>query len=49
MRDPRSLGVALRQTMVSQGKRVRIIEAEDALLTEGFHGFEQEFHPGEWK
>jgi len=39
-RDPRSLGVALRQIMVSQGARLRTIEAEDARLTQGFHGFE---------
>jgi antigen 43 len=39
-RDPRCLGVALRQIMVSQGVRVRTIEAEDISLTDGFHGFE---------
>ena len=39
-RDPRCLGVALRQIMVTQGLSVRTIEAEDGLLTEGFHGFE---------
>lgn len=39
-RDPRCLGVALRQIMASRGKQVQIIEAEDASLTEGFHGFE---------
>jgi hypothetical protein len=39
-RDPRSLGVALRQITVSQGIRFRTIEANDALLTDGFHEFE---------
>jgi hypothetical protein len=39
-RDPRSLGVALRQITVSQGIRFRTIEAEDARLTDGFHEFE---------
>jgi hypothetical protein len=39
-RDPRCLGVALLQIMVTQGVRIRTIEAGDALLAEGFHGFE---------
>jgi hypothetical protein len=39
-RDPRCLGVALRQIMVSQGIRLRAIEADDARLTDGFHEFE---------
>ncbi len=39
-RDPRSLGVALRQIMLTKGKRVRIIDAENPLLTDGFHAFE---------
>jgi hypothetical protein len=39
-RDPRCLGVALRQIMVSQGPRTRMIDADDPALTHGFHGFE---------
>jgi hypothetical protein len=39
-RDPRTLGVALRQIMLWQGPRVRVIEAADASLRDGFHGFE---------
>ena len=39
-RDPRGLGVALRRIIVSQGKRIRTIEADDDSLTEGFHAFE---------
>jgi hypothetical protein len=39
-RDPRSLGVALRRIVVTQGSRVRTIEAGDPLLAEGFHAFE---------
>jgi hypothetical protein len=39
-RDSRALGVALRQIMVMQGRRIRAMEAEDALLADGFHGFE---------
>jgi hypothetical protein len=41
-RDPRCLGVALRQIMVTRGEQTRMIEAEDALLTDGFHGYEVE-------
>ena len=39
-RDPRVLGVALRRIMLRQGARMRLIEAEDASLAEGFHGYE---------
>ena len=39
-RDPRTLGVALRQIMVWQGPRVRVIEPADPSLRDGFHGFE---------
>jgi T5SS/PEP-CTERM-associated repeat protein len=39
-RDPRCLGVALRQMMVTQGARIRTIDAEDALLQDNFHGYE---------
>ena len=41
-REPRCLGVALRQIMVTQGKRIRTIEADNASLTIGFHDFEVE-------
>ena len=41
-RDPRVLGVALRRIMLRQGPRLRMIEAEDATLAEGFHGYEAE-------
>jgi hypothetical protein len=39
-RDPRTLGVALRQIMLWQGPRVRVIEPADPSLRDGFHGFE---------
>jgi hypothetical protein len=39
-RDPRSLGVALRQIVVRQGAQVRLVDADDAMLREGFHPFE---------
>jgi len=39
-RDPRCLGVALRQVMLRQGTRVRSIEAGDPLLADGYHDFE---------
>ncbi len=39
-RDPRVLGVAVRQIVVRQGTRFRRIEAADARLSEGFHPFE---------
>ncbi len=39
-RDPRVLGVALWRIMLRQGPRLRMIEAEDASLAEGFHGYE---------
>jgi hypothetical protein len=39
-RDARELGVAVRQLAVRKGARPRVIEAEDARLTDGFHGFE---------
>jgi hypothetical protein len=41
-RDPRCLGVALRQIMVTRGIQIRTIEAEDAVLTDGFHGYERD-------
>ena len=39
-RDPRTLGVALRQIMLWQGARVRVIEPADPSLSDGFHVFE---------
>jgi hypothetical protein len=41
-RDPRSLGVGLRQIMVTRGARVRLIEAKDAMLIDGYYEFEAE-------
>jgi hypothetical protein len=41
-RDPRCLGVALRQIIVTRGIQIRTIEAEDAVLTDGFHGYERD-------
>jgi hypothetical protein len=43
-RDPRSLGVALRQVVVWQGTRVVSLDADDERLTEGFHGYEPAEH-----
>jgi hypothetical protein len=39
-RDPRTLGVALRQVTVRQGARFMQLDAEDERLTEGFHDYE---------
>jgi hypothetical protein len=39
-RDPRCLGVALRQITVTRGTQIRTIKAEDALLQDNFHGYE---------
>ncbi|HEY3846799.1 MAG TPA: hypothetical protein VGL95_06770, partial [Acetobacteraceae bacterium] len=41
-RDPRSLGVAVRQIIVRQGTCVRRQTANDPTLEIGFHGFEPE-------
>jgi hypothetical protein len=41
-RDPRVLGIALRNVVVLAGARHRIIEAADDRLIEGFHGHEPE-------
>jgi hypothetical protein len=41
-RDPRVLGVALRLIVLSRGIRVITLAADDARLTDGFHGFEPE-------
>jgi hypothetical protein len=39
-RDPRLLGVAVRQIRLWQGARLRLLEAADPALEKGFHGFE---------
>ena len=39
-RDPRSLGVALRRITLRRGAGLRVIEADEPRLTEGFHAFE---------
>jgi hypothetical protein len=41
-RDPRCLGVALRRIGVRRGTRLRVIEADDAMLVKGFQSFEQD-------
>jgi hypothetical protein len=40
VRDPRLLGVALRDIVVRQGPRFRVIKPNDARLSVGFHAFE---------
>jgi hypothetical protein len=40
-RDPRLLGVALRQAVVWRGPQMRLIEASDPALGRGFHQFEK--------
>jgi hypothetical protein len=39
-RDPRVLGVAVRQIRLWQGERLRLLNAADPVLAVGFHGFE---------
>jgi hypothetical protein len=39
-RDPRSLGVALRQLAVRQGVEFILLDADDERLTAGFHAYE---------
>jgi len=39
-RDPRVLGVALRRIVLSQGRRLKLVDADDGLLADGFHAFE---------
>ena len=39
-RDPRMLGVAVRRIVLAQTRRQKVIEADAALLTDGFHAFE---------
>jgi Hint domain len=41
-RDPRRLGVALTRITISKGVRLRIMDAEDPSLVDGFHTFEPE-------
>ena len=41
-RDPRALGVALRRILCWQGARLRLIEAVDPALRDGFHLFEED-------
>ena len=40
VRDPRSLGVAVRRIVVTHGRHLALIEADDERLTDGFHGYE---------
>jgi hypothetical protein len=46
-RDPRTLGVAVRRLALCHGVNLRLMEAEDAALGDGFHGFEPE-HGFRW-
>lgn len=39
-REPRVLGVAVRQVRLWQGTKLRLLETVDAALAEGFHAFE---------
>jgi len=39
-RDPRVLGVAVRQVRLWQGRRLRVLDAADESMAEGFHAFE---------
>ena len=39
-RDPRQLGVALSRVVVWRGQNVRVLEADDPSLRDGFHAFE---------
>jgi hypothetical protein len=43
-RDPRSLGVALRQVAVRQGGKFMRFDAADERLTTGFHAYEADCH-----
>ena len=42
VRDPRSLGVAVRRIVLTQGMRTLTVGAEDERLAEGFHRFEED-------
>jgi hypothetical protein len=39
-RDPRTLGVAIRQIRLWQGPRLRMLDAADHALQDGFHDYE---------
>jgi Hint domain len=39
-RDPRELGVAIRRIICSRGATLRVVEADDRMLSAGFHRFE---------
>ncbi|HEY1412840.1 MAG TPA: Hint domain-containing protein, partial [Rhodopila sp.] len=39
-RDPRRLGVAIRQVVLTRGPRMAIVDAYDDRLTQGFHDYE---------
>jgi hypothetical protein len=39
-RDPRLLGVAVRQIRLWHGPGLRVLDASDALLVDGFHAYE---------
>jgi hypothetical protein len=41
VRDPRSLGVALRRIVLCQGTNFTFVEAADPRLVQGYHAFEQ--------
>jgi hypothetical protein len=41
-RDPRSLGVAVKQIRISRGKKLALIEAANDLLVRGFHDYESD-------
>ncbi|WP_158933022.1 Hint domain-containing protein [Acidisphaera sp. S103] len=43
-RDPRPLGVALRQLTVRQGAKFMLLNADDDRLTVGFHAYEADGH-----
>jgi Hint domain len=40
VRDSRSLGVAIRRIQVTRGRHLDLVEADDARLVDGFHGYE---------
>jgi hypothetical protein len=39
-RDPRQLGIAITRIVVRQGGRLRLVDADDPALVDGFHAFE---------
>jgi hypothetical protein len=41
-RDPRLLGVAIRRLVLAQGRHLNVLEADDAVLMDGYHEFEPE-------